>query len=82
MWWAAAGRFAECHRVQKAARAQIEKNEQLLKTMEYLKTPQTGLVTIMQRKNRMVNGAQEEIQNRLLKGGFFSPGREAHRRGR
>ena len=68
---AAAGRFAECHCVQKAAWAQTEKYEQLLETIEYLKTPQIGLVTIMQRKNRMVNGAQEAIQNRLLKEGFF-----------
>ena len=59
---AAAGRYAECHRVQEAARAKTEKYEELLGTIEYLKTKQRGLVTAMERKNRMMKGIWEEFQ--------------------
>ena len=64
---AAAGRYAEGHRVQKAGRAGTEKYEKLQETIEYLKTWQYGLMTTTECKNRTIKRVSEEIQNRFLK---------------
>ena len=56
---AAAGRNAECHRFQEAARGHSEKYEAVLRTIEHLKTQQNGLMTPMERKNRMTKGVLE-----------------------
>ena len=75
---ASAGRLAEGHRVQEAARAEAEQYEELLETIEYLKT-QSGLMTIMEHKNRMMNGVS--VNSERTSQGGPGLGREAHRRG-
>ena len=63
---AAAGRYAGCHRVQEAARAQTGKYEELLGTIEHLKQ-QNWLMTTMKSQHRMMKGVSEEIQSRFPK---------------
>ena len=73
---AAAGRYAKGLRVQEAPGARTAKYEKLLDTIEYLKTQQNGLMTTVERANRLLKGCSEQMQNGPGRGG------ETHRRGR
>ena len=63
--WSGCG--MKCHQAQEDARAKTEKHEELLATIEYLKTQHKGLMTTMERQSRMMKEVSQETQNTFLK---------------
>ena len=61
-----------------SSRANIEVHQELLGTIEYLKKQLNGLMTTVERKNRMLKGVSEETQ---VSQGGLGMGREAYGRG-
>ena len=64
---AAAWLLEECQRALEAERVKTGKREELLKIIKHLKTQLNGLMTTMERKDRMMKGTSEEIQKKFPK---------------
>ena len=61
-----AARYVDHHR-KESSRTKIEKYEKLLETIRHVQTHQNGLMTIMERKNKVMNGVSTESQDTFLK---------------